>query len=379
MVTPCLALVNGSCPHRARRLALGPVIILFAVESVANRKTKNPYRPPSPPLPPTFGTVPIIPHSLTIIFRLSRPRTWAFPSLGFILGYTLGGIGSLYQLCLGLAVASLVTASTNLVNAFADRKEDAVNQPSRVFWIDRIGPRGALAAATLFYGAAMALSLYLGPLFMLVLGLGIFNSLFYSLPPLRFKSKPLPSLISFSGAVGLAFLSGLSVHGTIDLLNPVFWLATYFMLTYGTVKNLPDYSGDKKAGTRTSATIFREIKKAVIFTGVLLYTPYFLLVGLVATGQLGTIYLLDLGFIPILGLIFHSMWKTRTSEGLEKAHTFGFFYAISFLVFTVVLSSPTIQSLLIVVGVYLWTLVVSKINVDSRKESRDWERRRRKA
>ncbi len=229
----------------------------------------------------------------------------------------------------------------------------------------------------MFYGTAVAISTTLGSLFLLVLGLGIFNSLFYSLPPLRFKAKPLRSLISFSGAVGIAFLSGMSIHGSIDLLNPLLWLATYFMLTYGTVKNLPDYQGDRKAGTRTSATIFNKITNAILFAGVLLFTPYILLVGLVATGQLATIYLLDLGLALVLIPIFSQMWKTRTSEGLEKAHTLGFFYAISFLVFTLVLSSPTIQSLATVLGVYLWTLMVSKINVDSRIERRDWERGQR--
>ncbi len=341
---------------------------------MANQKAKNPYQPLSAPQLSTFGNVPIVHHSLSIIFRLSRPRTWAFPSIGFILGYTLGGSSSFPQLIIGLAVACLVTASTNLVNAYADRREDAVNQPSRVLWIERIGPRGTLAAAIVFYGTASAISISLGPLFMVVLGLGIFNSLFYSLPPLRFKAKPLRSLISFSGAVGIAFLSGMSIHGPIDILNPVFWLATYFMLTYGTVKNLPDYQGDKEAGTRTSATVFNEIKNAVLFTGTLLFTPYFLLISLVVTGQLAPTYLLDLWLALVLVFIFHQMWKTKTSEGLEKAHTVGFFYAISFLVFTLVLSSPTILSLVTVIGVYLWTLLVSKVNVDSRIERRDWER-----
>lgn len=345
---------------------------------MANRKTKNPYEPLAPPRLPTFGTIPILPHSLSIIFRLSRPRTWAFPSVSFILGFSLTGGGSLFQLLIGLAVASLVTASTNIVNAYADRKEDAVNQPSRVLWLDRIGSKGALVGAAVFYGTAGVISIYLGLLFMIVLAIGVFNSIFYSLPPLRFKSKPFPSLVSFSGAVGLAFLSGMSINGSIDLLNPVFWLATYFMLTYGAVKNLPDYTGDRKAGTRTSATIFSDMKKAVLFTGVLLFTPYIFLVSLVLAGQLGTVYLLDLGLVPVLALIILEMWRTRTSQGLEKAHTMGFFYAISFLVFTLVLGSPSLVSLATVGGVYLWILMVSKIHVDSRVESRDWEKRRRR-
>src|SRR5437879_8331739 len=65
--------------------------------------------------------------------------------------------------------------------------------------------------------------------------------------------------------------------GSVNLLNPVFLLLTYFMFTYGTVKNLPDYSGDKKAGTRTSATIFHSLANAVRFSGILVFTPYILL------------------------------------------------------------------------------------------------------
>src|SRR5438552_10622498 len=92
----------------------------------------------SPPQLPTFGTVPILPHTFQIVLRLSRPRTWTFAASSFILGYMLAGGSSLFQMAIGLVVAGLVTAATNVVNAFADRKEDAVNQPSRVFWIDQI-------------------------------------------------------------------------------------------------------------------------------------------------------------------------------------------------------------------------------------------------
>ncbi len=343
---------------------------------MANRKNRKLYDSPLTPQLPIFGTVPIIAHRLNIVFRLSRPRTWVIPSTSFALGYTLAGGGPLYQLGLGIAIAALVTAATNIVNAHADRREDAVNQPTRLFWIERIGPKGAIAASILLYGVASALSIYLGPLYMVILGLGIFNSLFYSLPPLRFKARPLPSLVSFSGAVALPVLSGFSVRGTIDAFNPILWLATYFMFTYGTVKNLPDYSGDRRAGTHTSATIFHNVRAAIIFTGALLTTPYLLLLALATVNSISTTFLLDLIFLPMLAMIFHEMWKFRTPERLEKAHTLGFFYAISFLLFTLVLSSPTLLSLVIVGAAYIWTLLVSKVNVDSRIETRDWEKRR---
>ncbi len=346
---------------------------------MAHRKSqKKHYGPLTPPQLPTFGTIPIIPHTLQIVFRLSRPRTWIFPASSFILGYTIAGGSRLSLIALGLVVAGLVTAATNIVNAFADRHEDAVNQPSRVFWVDRIGSSGTIASCILLYGTAVAMSVFLGPLFMLVLAVGILNSVFYSVKPFRFKSRPVPSLISFSGAVGLAFLSGLSVLGSVNLLNPVFILVTYFMLTYGTVKNLPDYAGDKKAGTNTSATIFRTINSAARFSGILLFTPYVLLVGLVASNLLSPIYLADLGLAGILAIVVSMIFKAKTSQQLEKAHTFGFFYAISFLLFTIVLASPTLQSIIVILSAYLWTLLVSKVNIDSRVENRDWEKPRRR-
>src|SRR2546428_221581 len=231
-----------------------------AVEYVAHRKKKQ-YDPMSPPQLPTFGTVPILPHTFQIALRLSRPRTWTFAASSFM---------------------------------------------------------------------------------------------------------------SCSGAVGLSFLSGVSVMGSVNLLNPVFLLLTYFMFTYGTVKNLPDYSCDKKAGTKSSATIFHSLVNAVRFSGILLFTPYILLSVFIAVAALGPIYLADLGMALIFAIIFFGMLKAKSSQELEKAHTFGFFYAISFMLFTLVLTSPTLASIIVILSAYLWTLLVSRVSLDSSVEIRDW-------
>jgi len=78
----------------------------------------------------------------------------------------------------------------------------------------------------------------------------------------------------------------------------------------------------------------------------------------------------------ILAFIVLMIFKSKSPQQLEKAHTFGFFYAISFLLFTIVLSSPTLLSITIILTAYLWTLLVSKVNIDSRVENRDWEKPR---
>jgi len=346
---------------------------------VPHRKTRNkPYDTTRGPSLPALGSVPIIPHTFSILFRLSGPRTWIFPSFSFILGYAVGGGGQLSLTGIGIAVASLVTAATNIINAFADRKEDATNQPQRLFWLGQIGSRQITASLVILYSSAVALAVYLGPLFMLILGIGILNSIFYSLPPLRFKAKPFASLASFSGALGLPFLGGLGVGGSLDLLNPMLWLLTWFMFTYGTVKNLPDYFGDMKAGIRTSATLFKSVKRAVLFSCTLLSTPFIFLLALLSFGLLAPIYIADFALIPLLAFVITEMLKAKDTAGLEKAHTLGFFYAISFLLFTLVLTSPTVQSLVMVLVAFIWTLTVAKVSVHSRVESRDWEKQRRK-
>ena len=341
---------------------------------MAHRKTHPKlYEPQPTPNQHILGSLPISPHVLHILFRLAGPRTWVFASASFILGFALSGGLNVFSVFIGVAIASLVTAATNIVNAYADRKEDAVNQPARAFWLDQVGAKGVRATAIFLYCLSIVLSVFLSPLFVIILLVGIFNSVFYSARPFRFKSHPLSALLSFSCALALPFLGGLSVTGTPDLFSPMLWLVTYFMFCYGTVKNLPDYAGDKKAGVRTSATIFGKVSSAVLFTGVLLFTPYVLLVSLVEVGLLQPIYLADLSLLPLLALVFLRMHRAKNSEQLEHAHTFGYFYAITFVLATLVLSTLTVTALVIVAVAYLWALLVSWTNLHSRVEKRDWE------
>ena len=341
---------------------------------MAHRKTHPKlYEPQSASNQQILGALPISPHVLHILFRLAGPRTWIFASASFILGFALSGALNLFSVAIGVAIASLVTAATNIVNAYADRKEDAVNQPARAFWLDQVGDKGVRATAVFLYCLSIVLSVFLSPLFIAILLIGIFNSVFYSARPFRFKSHPLSALISFSCALALPFLGGLSVSGNPDLFSPMLWLVTYFMFCYGTVKNLPDYNGDKKAGVRTSATIFSKVSSAILFTGVLLFTPYVLLVALVWLGLLPSIYLADLSLLPLLALVFLRMHRSKNSEQLEHAHTFGYFYAITFVLSTLVLSTLTFTALVIVALAYLWAFLVSRTNLHSRVERRDWE------
>lgn len=253
-----------------------------------------------------------------------------------------------------------------MINAYTDIEEDLINNPIRVEWINQIGKENLVNAIIITYSLVIALSLPFEPLFTLIVITSVFDSIFYSLPPLRFKRHPLTSLISFSGAVGLPFLAGLAAINKFDLTNPQFILFTSFMLTYGTVKNIPDIQGDLSAGLRTTATIFGDFKKSVKMNTILLMLPYVTLLYFIITGRLDRIYFLDFIFLGFPIYWAYMNLETYTRAVKEKLHTQGFMYAVSFLLFNLILSYPPLISLTVSSLILFSIFLVNKFGIDSR-------------
>jgi len=303
-----------------------------------------------------------------LILNMSRPRTWVFAISGFLLAYLrYGGLVS-WLIIPGIATTVLVSGATNLVNAYSDREEDALNQPLRASWVSELGRGNVLTSSMLFYAVAILTSLSLGYAFTAISVVAILDSLAYSLPPLRLKARIIPGLLSFSGAVGIAFLGGGIAAGRFDPLDPIFWLVTFFMLAYGAVKNLPDYPGDRLAGIRTTATVFNSIGDAATATLVLLISPYLLLAALVSTGNLPQIFLTNLFLVPIPTWICIRSSRAKDTASLERLHTIGFVYATAFLNFNFLLCVPSMVAIASVGAVYAYLSMVGVLAIDSRKE-----------
>jgi len=303
-----------------------------------------------------------------LILNMSRPRTWVFAISSFLLAYLRFGGSISYLIAPGIMATALVSGATNLVNAYSDREEDALNQPIRSSWVSELGGRNVLISSIFFYVAALLSAFSLGYAFTGISILAIFDSLAYSLPPLRLKTRIIPGLLSFSGAVGLAFLGGEAAAGKLNLLDPVLWLVTFFMLAYGTVKNLPDYPGDRLVGIRTTATIFKSIGDATIATCIILISPYLILTALVFTGGLPQLFLANLLMVPIpIWLCLRSSCAQDTAS-LERIHTIGFVYATAFLNFNFLLCVPSMAAVASVASVYVYLSLVGKLAIDSRRE-----------
>ncbi len=304
-----------------------------------------------------------------LTIKLARPRTWVFAIISFLTSYFSGTSYQIVEALLGISIFAILTGATNMINAYTDMEEDYVNNPFRLIWIQQLGLRNLITEILLAYSLVIGLSLLLGSLFTLITSIAILDSIFYSLPPLRFKKHPIVALIAFSGAVSLPFLAGLSLaDGTLKLFNPLFLLFSTFMLTYGTVKNIPDYAGDKLAGLKTSTTIFKNYQKAIISSTLALMIPYVVLSFLLVTSALPISYVINFSFLAFPFYWGYTNLQTTKREIKEKIHTYGFLYAVSFLLLNMILTYPSLMSIVITIYVHTTLYLIDKYEIDSRKE-----------
>jgi 4-hydroxybenzoate polyprenyltransferase len=202
------------------------------------------------------------------IIKLARPRTWFFIYYSYIIGWI------------------------NLLNAYTDIEEDQVNLPNRVLMVDQLGLSNLRVLVILLYGFTTVLALLMPFWFKIVYFVSVFDTVFYSLEPLRFKARPLLSMISFSGAVLLPGVASWTLNNHLVKTPPLLIFLGYMFFTYCTLKNLPDYEGDKYAGLRTSATVFKTKRQASKVAATAVMSPFIILTGMLYFGFLSYKYAL---------------------------------------------------------------------------------------
>jgi len=303
------------------------------------------------------------------VLSLLRPRTWVFATSTFLFAYLMAGEVVPWKALLGALICSLATGVTNLFNTYTDREEDAINQPVRARHLEEVGLRNVARFTVVLYVSVVLLSATLGSLFLALTLVAVLDSLLYSIPPFRVKRHWFTGMLSFTGVVCFSFLAGWSLGQPITMLPPVFLLASYFFFVYFSFKNIPDYIGDSKFGVKTLMTAQGGYRKGVWASFLVLSTPYGLLAALVLLGWLNATYLACFLFLPVLAYIGHATITAKDTARMERLHTYGFLYGVSFLMLVYFLAVPQPVSLVLIASVYGFLLLVMKIRVlDSRRE-----------
>jgi 4-hydroxybenzoate polyprenyltransferase len=188
----------------------------------------------------------------------------------------------------------------------------------------------------------------------------------YSLEPLRLKARQILSMVSFSGAVLLPGVASWTLTHDLKTTPMVLILLGYMFFTYCTMKNLPDYDGDKLAGLRTSATIFNTKQLASKVAAVTLITPFFLLTGLIHFGLISNKYAILYLLVPIVLYLGHLAVNGDSYQELEKLHTFGLIYVVLFLVITLLIISSTVMTAGFVATTLMLQAAILRNKLDSR-------------
>lgn len=306
-------------------------------------------------------------ETLSKLVTLGRPRTWFFSYFAFFAGIHMGGGGvGPVPTVIGLAVFAVWTAGTNLINAYTDVDEDEVNLPDRVSTVHRIGRRRVRNAALACFLLPVVAAALVDPRFGALVAVAALDGYFYSMPPLRLKARPLASLVAFSGAFGFPLMGGYLLASGSTTVPPIIWLMTFWFFTYGTVKNLPDYHGDEEAGLRTPATIFDTQRDAILFAGVVLLTPFPLIVSLALADVIALKYLALLALCPFLVYVLRESLDGSSFEELEIAHTEGFFYAMSFAAAFLLLQRLSVETVALTVAPFAVIVGIHRFGIDSR-------------
>lgn len=182
--------------------------------------------------------------------ELTRPvNTVAAGVLTFIGAFVAGGAVDA-PLRTGAAVGAtwFATGAGNAVNDYFDRQIDRINDPERAIPRGAVSPRGALAFSVLLFLGAVACTLVLPPLAILIAvfnlsALVAYTKLFKGLPGVG------NAVVAYLG--GSTFLFGGAAVGNARASVVLFALAAVSTLTREIIKDVEDIAGDREEGLNT--------------------------------------------------------------------------------------------------------------------------------
>jgi 4-hydroxybenzoate polyprenyltransferase len=197
--------------------------------------------------------------------RLVRPVAWIVFLLPFSVGFGIGATNNtnpfhiIYSL---IAFASWMSFSF-MLNSLADKEVDKFhdgrakdmdlsNQP---FVTGEISEKTAFYLALVFVIISLFFAWLVNFFFFTLFIIANIIGYIYSMPPTRFKTKPIMDILCNAYAAGIALIAGLSIGGTN--INIFFILGSFIAASIFYIPTVvTDYDFDKKVGLKTSAVYF---------------------------------------------------------------------------------------------------------------------------
>jgi 4-hydroxybenzoate polyprenyltransferase len=223
-----------------------------------------------------------LPRKLGAYVELIRPFTLLAPLFGG-LGASLLALSSQDfegfswpTLIYGVVTLMLLNAASNCMNAAYDAHIDRINKPYRPIPKGLVTRDEAFSIAFLLYFVAFVRAMLISVEFWALVTIITIITIYYSMPPVRFKKRFWVSNISIALARGLlGFVAAWSIFG--DPSDPTPWVIGGILFIYlvgaTTSKDFTDIEGDREFGMRTLPVVYGP-KRAALVTGPFFILPF---------------------------------------------------------------------------------------------------------
>jgi len=197
--------------------------------------------------------------------RLIRPVAWIVFLLPFSVGFAIGATKdtNLFHVIFSLIAFVSWMSFSFILNSFSDKDVDKshdgrfkdMNLSNQPIVTGEISEKIALYIALISVIISLFFAWLVNYLFFTLFIIANIIGYIYSMPPTRFKTKPIADIQCNALAAGVAVIAGLSISGTN--MNLLFIIGCFIVSAVFYIPTVvSDYDFDKKAGLTTSAVFF---------------------------------------------------------------------------------------------------------------------------
>lgn len=195
----------------------------------------------------------------------------------FLIGYYRSGIVNNGHLSLAFITIFFIMGGVYVLNQIIDVDSDKINKKLYLLPEGIISIKSAWLEFTLLIIIGFLLSIKLSIEFKILLAMSFLFGILYSVPPAKFKARPIIDLLSNSLGYGIIAFSLGWVIGNKFTKDTILYALPYFFAVGGVFINttIPDIPGDKKTNEITTGVLLGE-KKSYILSTIFIAVSYML-------------------------------------------------------------------------------------------------------
>jgi chlorophyll synthase len=197
--------------------------------------------------------------------RLVRPVAWIVFLYPFSVGFGIGATKNTNPIHIVFALIAFASCMSFsfMLNSLADKEVDKLhdgrskdmNLSFQPFVTKEVSEKMALYIAVLSVIISLFFSWLVNYLFFTLMIIGLIIGYIYSMPPTRFKTKPVADILCNAFAAEIALIAGFSIGGAN--MNLFFIIGCFFVASVFYIPTVvTDYDFDRKARLKTSAVFF---------------------------------------------------------------------------------------------------------------------------